>query len=354
MPIVVTQIEIELPDHLLTIEEGSFWRYLAWQNDRAELDRRIRTKFKEGALATTSYSDDARPAHKAETPLKIGQLEFIITTTPTTKHPAYSTINVEFGNFLQQFKEQYDKGLLGKGYRTLQGEAYIDLDVLIEKLEGDVKTLLEGKAGVQQKIALVKPQELITNVPNIISIVLGRDYSALSEYNGRMFIGAENMIKEGDGRTVGYKEGSIEVKRFKKLLLDDSLQTIGAYPKAPTVVAYPFDEFTFVHQLEPRTRHEYGEIIAAFLKGFPTRIARNSKIGDFIKIKEMMQDEALRKKLVESGLVDESFSRDYNPTRRDKVIYVRLQGVIDRLERYRKDTINPYLEQNIFLKRHKF
>lgn len=354
MPSVITKTDIELPEHLKTIEESSFCRYLEWQDDKKQLSKRLKTKFKQGINSRIGYSDNNRPDKEVKEPLTIGELEFLITTKPTTKRPSYSSTNVEFGNFLNQLLEHYKRGLLKKDYRTIEGGPYITVDLFIDKLKNDLKTLLEGREGIEQKIDLIKPEPLITEVPHNFPLVFDRDYSPSTEYNARMFVLAGNMISEGNRRTDGYKEKQegkeIEVKRFKRLLLDDSLQTIGEYPKSPTPVAYPFETYSFVHQLEPRKSYQHASIINAFINRIPKKLTKGSKIGDFIKIQAIFQDESLKTKLTELSLIDEEFMSDYNPTLRDGKVYVRLQGVIDRLNNYREKFSTTSIEQNIIIK----
>lgn len=353
MPNIITRMDIELPEHLETIDENGFMAYLWWQHDKGELSKKVIRIFRPTALSETGYSNDNRPDEEVKTPLKIGELEFLITTKPTTKSPFYSGINEEFGNYLRHLTEQHEKGLLRKGYRTIEKEPYIAVDILVEKLGEDLKTLLSGREGIEQKIWLTKPEQLITEVPAHLPLALDGDYESLTEHNARTFVLGGNMVSEGDRRTNGYTEErdgeKTEVKRFRGLLLDESLQVVGEYPESPTAVEYPFDTYTFVHQLEPRKRYSHSAIINAFLKGMPKRVTKKSKIGDFAVVQAMLQDESLMTKLTESGLVDGGFMKDYNPTKMDGVVYVRLQGVIERLNKYREQFSNPALEQNLIV-----
>jgi hypothetical protein len=351
MPNIITQIEIGLPDHLKSIDEQSFWKYLMWQDGKKELSRRIISKFRSSALSSPGYNDEIRPDKRVQDQKKIGELEFLITTEPTTKTPSYSGVNEEFGAFLDHLEEQYIKGLLKKGYKTIDGKFFVDLSVLKDKIESELKASLEGKEGIKQGITLMRPSDLITYFPERVPIVLENRYEALSEYNGRMFVMAENMISEGNRRTDGYAVDGNEIMMFKRLLLKDSLERIGDYRiKVPKAVGYAFEQFTFVHQLEPRERIAYASIVNSFIRQSPKKITRKSKIGDFSIIKAMLDGESTKAQFSGLGLIDGEFIKDYAAFRQDGTNYVRLHGVKDRLKKYRADFTKLYIEQNLSVK----
>lgn len=342
---IITELDIHLPKEFVGITENNFWRYLLWLADRKELTNRIETKFEDGAFAFSGYDDDHRPEKEVTTPLPIGQeLEFTINTKPTTKRPAYSQVNEEFGNYLSFLLEQREKGILRKDVMTIGGEPYVSISDLLGKLNSDLETLLEGRAGVNQSLEFVKPAELLAKIPQTVSIVFGRDYSALTDYNGRIYVEAVNLSEEGDKRA----------KLFKAFLLEDSLKTIGVQSKNDlkevSTLSYPFESADFIHQLEPRTGYSYRDILDAFIHPAPERIAKNSRIGDFIKVVMMMSDDGLAETLRTKGLISDEFVASYKPVRREENVYVRLEGVLERLKRYRADSITPTVEQNIILR----
>ena len=342
---IITQLDIHLPKEFVGIIEDNFWRYLLWQADRKELTKRIETKFEEGAFAFSGYNDEHRPDKEVTTPLPIGQeLEFAIYTKPTTKRPAYSQVNEEFGNYLSFLLEQREKGILRKDVITIDEKPYVSVSDLTGKLNSDLETLLEGREGVRQNLELVKPAELLAKIPQTVSIVFGRDYSALTDYNGRIYVEAVNLSEEGNKRT----------NLFKASLLEDSLKTIGVKNKNDlkevSTLSYPFESADFIHQLEPRTGYSYRDILDAFINPAPERIAKNSKIGDFIKVVMMMSDDGLAETLRNKGLVSDEFVASYKPVRREENVYVRLEGVLKRLESYRAHFTTPTVEQNIVLR----
>ncbi len=343
---IITELDIHLPKEFVGITENNFWRYLLWQADRRELTKRISDKFKEGAFTFSGYNDENRPAEKVTTtPLPIGQeLEFSVLTKLTTKKPAYSQVNDEFGNYLSFLLEQYKKRIVRKDVITIDDEPYVSISDLLGKLNSDLKTLLEGREGVSQSLELVKPTELLAKIPQTVSIVFGRNYSALTDYNGRIYVEALNLSGEGDERA----------KLFKAFLLEDSLKTVGVQSKKDlkevVTLSYPFESADFIHQLEPRNVPRYGDILDAFTDPAPERIATNSRIGDFTKIVMMMNDDGLATTLRNKGLVSDEFAADYKPVRRVENAYVRLEGVLERLKRYRADFITPTVEQNIILR----
>ncbi len=351
---IITQLDMSLPEKELTgITEDAFWRYLIWQEDKKEVTKRIRKEFERGAFYFTGYDDDNRPPEDTETPLPIGkEMEFLIHTILTTKRPSYSSVNEEFGNYLDFLSEQHQSGILRKGIRTIDGQCYVLANDLMNKLNTDLKTLLEGRDGVRQKLEFVRPEELLKDIPRKVSMVFGRDYSALTDYNGRLYVATGNFIEDGDRKT----------GTFKKLLLEDSLQTLGEIPEDVVALSYPFENMVFRHQLEPRATPKHKDVVYAFINPGPKRRTKKSKIGDLIKIK-MIKEQGLEDELRSKGLVDDDLINDYKPETRDGKTYVLLEGydetsseagVKKRLKSYRENLVTAGLEQNISLRPMKY
>lgn len=350
---VILYSNVRLPRVIETLEERDFRDYLTWERWKKDLDKFPIKRFRNSAFDTTGFTAHNRPEKTTPTPLKIGnEVEFEISTGLTTKRPAYSEINEEFGIFLKTLSEQYEKGILGKGYRTINNKPYVLIDMLEKKLENDIKNILEGKEGIKQTLTRISPEN--PKVPAKTSIAFDRDYSKLTESNARLHIGAYLLKQEGDRRTIGYKDEKTgeDIRRFKKLLLEDSFQLIGGKPKEEGVysVPYPFENIIFVNQLEVRKNRKHKDIVYSFIKPAPEkRIQKRSKIGDFVKI-NMIKRENAENLLREKEQIDDQFMNDYKPTIRKGKIYVSLDGIRRRLTQYNFKLVSPpNVEQNIYI-----
>lgn len=351
MVYVLREIQIPLPEHLVRIDERSFRQYMMWLDHSRTLTKFITHRFEEGLLKTIPYNDENRPEKMTETTKNIGELELKITTTPTDKKISYSTLYQKFKGFTEALEEFHRDERLKKDFKLVESKGLYALNnMILEKLEEQKKNSLEGKKGVKQEIELIKPEELLTKIPEIIPLVLDRNYGTPTEYNATKWQEARNMQEEGKRRTEGYRlDGSKEeVKRFKKLVLEDSLQTLGEKPKDPVALIYPFETASLKHQIEPRENTSYESIIESFIKKAPEQIKSNSKIGDLVIIN--MMEQGIEEKLKEKGLINEELLRDYDPRKEeDGKMYIRLEGLKKRISDYHEKYTKPSLEQNFYI-----
>ena len=342
----VTREEFELPESISGLTDESFWSLADLGRVKSRVESRIKHKFEPPLYAKTGYSNDNRPTEAVEREIPVGEKTFRIKVRPTTKTPSYSGIIEGFGNFLDFLKEQREvEEAYRRGVRTFDGEPFVDLDVLEGKLERDLKEILEGKEGVEhtnQGILGPDGQLIKTGegeAPRILVISFDIDYGELTPGNANVYWDALNFLARWNERASVFKE---EVK-------EDSLRVLGGKPEKPRAVRYPFDGVAFYHQLEPRTRTSYADVFEKFTKPVGKVVRKGAAIGDFPKVK-LYFDEGGEALLREKALVDDGFIADYKPRKeQDGRIFVRLQGVADRLSRYRKG--KPYLEQNFFVRR---
>ncbi len=341
---IIDLIAFNLPPKLDELTENNFLRYIEWMDSKVTLTKKINDKVEEGFKAQTGYTDNNRPKDKTENPITLGEMEFTVITELTTKRPSYSEIILEFGKYLNFINDQYNNKIPRKGVRTINEEPYVGCSELIDKLETDVKTILEGRDGIKQTVEITKTTSIET--PETISYVFGRDYSTITEYNSELYIQLNNFIEEGDKR----------VAPFKGLLLQESAKTIGEtvenIKKSNEIysISYPFEQFVFYHQLEPKLNPDYKGMILAFIKGAPDKLTKRSQIGDLVKSK-MIAESNLGDALKKKGLIDDSFMKDYNPSIRDGETFIRLEGAISRLKNYKKTKNHPpKLEQNLSYK----
>ncbi len=333
----LTIISVRLPRLSNSINENNFLESLYWKYGYEELKSRVSEQFKRGAFASVPYNDDNRPIAKVEIPLVINKdLEFIVSVTPTKKKISYEKVNTAFGNYVNLLLDQHSDEIHRKRVLTIDEEPYIPCRDLVIKIEEYLNTLREGKEGVKRELIIVKP--LLEKTPNVVSIVVGKDYSARSEYTARTFVEAEKLLKEGSN-----------IKNsFEEFLLNEAIRELGKEPEEVTALPYQFERLGFLHQLEPRVTTPYAKIIESFIKPLKGDITTKSKIGDLV-IADMISQEGVEETLKNKGLMDKDFERDYRPRIRKGEVYVRLKGVLERLDFYKKTIRSRTIEQNISL-----
>lgn len=342
MATIVQREEFILPQARGVLDAEAFWGYLDGELGSKKITSRVKGRFEPVLFAKTGYGDEQRPAAAVESEVQVGDYVFAVTTKPTTKTPAYKQVVEGLGDYVGFLREQRaEEEVLRRGMRRLDGELYVHLDVLEEKLERDLRETLQGKEGVEQSTkgllygeGLVEPEA--SRAPASLALGIGTDYGRLTERNAAVYWDALNYLL-----AVGERS-----RAFKDALKEESLRVLGSEPTEPVSVCYAFDGMAFYHQLEPRARVAYRGVIDAFLKPAPAALRKNSAVGDFPLVRRFVEgDQAVREK----GLVDQDFLADYHPRVDGGRVFIRLDGVRDRLDQYTEGT--PFLEQNITVRR---
>jgi hypothetical protein len=338
---VINVEKYTLPNGIKGISEESFWNYLDWEVGAKRIAK-VKKAFEPELFSLTRYSDERIPDETKDRTVTVENERFAVRTKPTTKTPAYKDVIAGLSNYLSLLKEQRaEEDVLRKGVRTIEGELYTNMNMLKSKLNRDKQDITSGKEGVEQKLLgkvsgvnLVEVGESIP--PSEFSFSFNMDYSQLTDEVASLYWDALNFLKAWGGYAANFKQ---EVK-------EDSLQVLGGKPKEPVAVKYPFEGIVFYHQLEPRERTSYSKVFESFMKQAPLKITKKSSIGDFRKIEMYLENE---EQLWDKNLLDENFLSDYNPRQRDGDVYVRIDGVRDRLSKYSKG--KPFLEQNFTVRR---
>lgn len=352
------QTEVRLPPVLESLDSNGFWDYKEWQDTRGELS--LVSKFKGSLDAEASKRiPGGKPEKLTENEIPCGSVTFGVESKTKTKRPRYGDIYHDFRDDVINLKESYDARRLKKDYRTIEIEpgkraVYISLDMLLDKLKNDVKTMLSEKEDVEHKIEWVKPPELFKSIPEIIMIISGTDYGAWSEYNARMFQEARNFKEQGDVNT-GFGQKKEAGGRFKKILLEDSFSRLGEKPKEYVKVPYTFGGVTFRHHIKPEDTVTYESIINAFIKPLPEKLKKGGKVGDFVIARSLLIP-GLPERLKEKGIWDEKFELAYKPIIiKDKGVYILLSGPLKRLDYYKnkKYTSTSY-NQHVSLNRTRY
>jgi len=337
---IITQFKISLPGDLSGMTKENFMKYLVWQRESKDVSKILISPFEDAVCVATGYTDSNRPAAETSSIVPVSQdIAYKVTTTPTTKRPLYKEVNESVKGYLDVLLEQYTRDIRRKDIMTIDDQPYVAVNDVLKYIDGELSAHLEGKEGIEQKLELASPAVLVADIPQSVVIVVGRDYSAMTDSNARTYEGARKFLKEGNA----------QARRFKEDLLSDSLATIGSDVTEVVALAYPFEDVSFIHQLEPRKPTLHKDILYALIKEKPKKITTKSTMGDLVRA-NMFAESGGRELLVAKGLLSPEFMSAYSPAVRDEKAYVRLQGLVDMFGKYVKDMVNPTVEQNIYMK----
>ncbi len=249
---VITKLPIELPEKAKRIDEKTFLRYFTWEKEKKEIEKRVIKRFEESAFEFSPFNDYNIPENVRKIPVYVGdKIELEITAKPTTKRPSYKTILNNFTSFIDFLMDQYWKGIRREGVITVDNEPYVMLYHLRKELQDKIKRI--KKKGVEHKLRIKSGVD--QKIPKNISIDYERDYSQINYYNTMFYDITKNFVKEGTKR----------LEPFKEQLLKESLHTIGKQPDHVVSITYPFENFVFVHQLEPRNVVKYKDVVKRIL-----------------------------------------------------------------------------------------
>ncbi len=335
---ILSEIEIELLPIMESITESNFLNYFFWQRSSGLVKDTIVSKFEESLLNKTGFNEQKIPYYTKETTIEISDdLEFIISTSPTSKKISQSSVLGELSYMVNFLKEQYDQGLRPQGILTIDNKSYLDLDLILNKYD-ELISFKETRNGINNIISSIPSLEEV-DLADIIKISISRNYSSISELNGLMYLTAKKFIKEGDSRA----------KAFKELLREESLKFMGVTNSdnlsEVSLVGYEFNNYKLICQLEPRSTTKYVEVLNALFKSEPKQIRSNSKIGDLEKVKIIIQNGS--NYLRDKGLIDDSFLETYKPLVRDDKIYVKLNGVVLKFKEYQELYTTKGIELNL-------
>ncbi len=352
---------LQLPPHLEDLSEDSFGYHQQWWNFSKPFLRGNVKNFESSLKKWTGFSDRKRPDGKVETPIRTGSIRFIVSTEPTHKTPDYSTICNEFSNYVDFLIEQHTRDVRRRDVRTFEGEPFISHDILLEKMDSMKKEMLSGKEGIKQRIES-NDSKMKDKIPENLDIPL-RNYGNLSGSNAEIIILSGNMLDEGKKRITGFSRGKgsnrTHYPRFRELLLEDSLQTLGLLSsdyeellKLPKdqekIVDYMFgDSSCYKNLLVRQDRTSYSKILDGFIKEPPSRPKKDSNIGDFILIDTMLKDKDMFGRLQDLGFYDTEFTETYDLKRRGDKLYMSLKGLRKKMGIYADDATNVNVRQNV-------
>ena len=327
------------------INEESFWMDINWQRDQKDIVGYIVNPFKATVIATRPHfvgeffdediENDDRPK-SIEDCVTVGVCDFAITSR---KERGRTTVNLieGFESYLEILRQRkIEEEVAERGLKTVDGELYVWVDMLIDRIKLDQERA-RGEPAVKQFLKLMSPAEPVSALTRTIS----RDYSQLTPQNAEVY---RQAVYFGEG----YKARD---KTFREELFKRSVDILGGEPRADSpiaIVSYDFGPLRFEHQIEYREELSPTKVIDALIKSISERLTTRSKIGELVLAREYLNR---REEFEAKGLVNRKFLEAYNPISRAGLVYIRFGGVEDRLRNIIEDNKESHYEQNTWVRR---
>jgi hypothetical protein len=302
---IPTFLVLENPGEFQTLDDIAAEKFeIADRNTLPLLDKII-SPFEAMLKEKKGYSNTNRPEKETTDEYRFGKINIFMTTMPTTLRTDYKTVVEEAENFFNFIGQDYLKGRLRKGVLTLDGEAYINLEEVIDKIQDLKNTALEGKEGIRQSFRYEAPDSLANEGLNGVVFTLAKDYSQATEENAANYVRARKL------------EHAISTK-FYNPFIEELYQRTGYDCKhLPEKTVQEFvrvGNYLFPIQVIPKENPKYGKIINALIRPFEKKISKST--GELIKLKEGQTDIILAR---------------YAPKIRDGQLFIRLITLQERM-----------------------
>lgn len=288
------------------INEAAPVRYSIEKELLPFIEKRIIGRFESTLKEKTGFSDENRPAAAETVKFTLDNISFPVTIKPTTKRPSYKGMYIELSNYLKVLKQEQEKRLRREGILTIDGQAYVSVDLLIDYITTLRNSLTEGTEGVSFSINYEIPDSLVELVEKWKKLEIDpmHDYGTLRSGNGIVYV-QMNKLKEAWSTEF--------IIPFDNNLYAMAGYNEGEVPSEKIEAKYQIGNYYFYVILEPYSSTSYAEIIKGLIHS-TERITK--KTGDLIKIQRNISDPELA---------------IYNQKMKDGKKYISLDGLIQRL-----------------------
>lgn len=340
---------IALPEELNDVTARNILEYLRWQQQARILGRDILGPFKTGVIAKSEFGEYNLPVKETtERIFNDDAVSVLVTSKPPKTNVDWHGVYDGFAQFIQQLGVQHSEGVSREGVWTDEDTPFVELGVLFGRKETLQQDLT--KTGKKPEYS-VSVEGIILSVTKMRVIYSGRDYSIINRVNAEAYVTAQHLITLGKSRTVEETVENETMPRLYQLLKTDALTMMGGRPETKEFVAYVGEsDLVFDVGVTPMTRPRYRKVVDALFKPLGKRIAKNSRIGELVLCKALLEDADIAAKLREKGLFTQAHEDLYRPrlSRRGNP-GVSLTGVGVALDEARKNNIEEYESTTIEL-----
>ena len=253
---------LEMPNEAQQLNEESAGNYFrARLQILPFLKNEVIDPIEKAVKENTEWNDKKRPKKVQEQEVKVGEVVFHVTTTPTTKRPGYKEVYEHTTQYLDTLKRQQTDGVKRKGVVDRDGKTFIGLNYLVDVIAEYKKQVL--RAGIAQKL-----ETPLKNPESKIAVPI-RDYGKLPHQAGEIYQHAKPFHVEAAQRAV---------KSFVDILEEETGFSKEHVPGEPEHTWKQTDRYLFHIISSPTESVKYGEIMNALLKETKNP---GKKTGDF-------------------------------------------------------------------------
>lgn len=294
-------LTFELCPEFRQLNEESFRQYYRAKAQVDVLESLVIKPFEEGLKQATGFSDENRPESKTIKFVRLGELEFVVSTIPTEKKPSYKELYQRLSNLLAQISED-KKELELEHVRYEQGHGYLVVaDYILSKLNSwreEVTGL-----GVRQEIDAPEQQ------PASPLLVKTRNYGSLDEHAAKTYVQAR-AFKVWTEKAV--------IKPTEEALKKETGYSKANIPEKTDETFLPFGLYIARIISSPVRKTNYAQII-------------KTMIDDLERVRQG----------------DDELSKVYHAVKMNSQVYVRLKALSDVLARLEQEATKTDLQQKI-------
>ena len=206
----------------------------------------------EEALKEEVGISSRRPKKTIERSLTRGSIAFTLKQTPTS-NPSYQSIGLRIEQYLEDIQQLNEEGWKREGVRTIDGEAYLLLDDLVDKMDG-LKKEYENP-GVRTKISYSEMRKE-PDLTKMLEIAPG-SYGKATGENAKTYRIAKEQVKLLKDHVVS---------PFKSALKSHTGYSNQHVPDETQVDMFAVGKYVFVITSAPKEDVKYGEAAKKFIK----------------------------------------------------------------------------------------
>jgi hypothetical protein len=156
---------------------------------KAILYSEVISPFSDALKDFTEYDDDNIPSSETTAPCQIGEMEFVMKVTPTTKRPGYKEVFQEVDGHLRSRLAQYNADERPVGIMTIDGEPYVSANDVLKMIKKNKRAV--SSKGV--KIAISDQPDFPSDVSSVV-VPLGMDLGELNAGNASRYLEANSLV----------------------------------------------------------------------------------------------------------------------------------------------------------------
>ncbi|MCX6814118.1 MAG: hypothetical protein NTY20_00480 [Candidatus Aenigmarchaeota archaeon] len=278
-------IKIDPVGKFSELNSKNAWNYFKAGRRRSYLTTELLNPFDEKLKESTGWSDEKIPKTIEKTPYKFKEVEFFVTTKPTTKRPGYAEIYDDIIVYLNFVLEECKKGASIKNIKTLDDTPHILVKSLIERVQGKGEEII--KEGVEQKIDYSESERLKEEKSSMLWIPTKRNTKELNSDNSIIYVRADKLSTYFKDEVIGPFETALK-------------SLTGWGEKIPEETQDYWEQLgphVFKVQSTPYPSTAYADVINRLIK----ENKKPEKSGDWIKILNDIEDKFTRKYSVKTA-----------------------------------------------------